>query len=276
MTQQNRTIIVIGNGFDLNLGLPTSYQDFLNSPQFQQLLQTENQLFAYLKDKYDLQNWVDIENELQVYSRECTITDRNSFRIEHQKLCKCLCSYLNSIDYANINMDSFAYKTLSSFIKDEGVTLISFNYTDTINHIIREIHFSTSNDSIKLHHIHGNASNHNIVFGVEDQANINTNDVFLLKATQKAFNPIDLTKIFETAQNVIFLGHSLGSTDHHYFSSFFARQALNHATKKTIIITCYKEQGRLNIWKSIRKLTHNNPTEFQIRNDVHIVDLATI
>ena len=111
MATQNNTIVVIGNGFDLNLGLPTSYQDFIKSPQFQRLLQTDNHLYTYLKDKYHLQNWVDIENELQKYSYDYTATNREEFRLEYNELCKCLCSYLNNIDLQGINKNSFAYKT---------------------------------------------------------------------------------------------------------------------------------------------------------------------
>lgn len=276
MTTQNNTIIIIGNGFDLNLGLPTSYQDFLKSPQFQQLLKTDNHLYTYLKDKYHLQNWVDIENELQKYSCDYTAANREVFRLEYKELCKGLCSYLNSIDLQRINKDSFAYKTLCSFINDERVTIINFNYTDTVNHIIKVANLPIENKDIEIYNIHGSALSYDIVFGVEDRAQINNDDVFLLKATQQAFKPIDLAKKLEVAKNIVFLGHSLGSTDHHYFLKFFTRQALDHANRKTIIITCYKEEGRLNIWKSIRKLTQNSPTEFQIRNNVNIADLETL
>ena len=276
MATQNNTIVVIGNGFDLNLGLPTSYQDFIKSPQFQRLLQTDNHLYTYLKDKYHLQNWVDIENELQKYSYDYTATNREEFRLEYNELCRCLCSYLNNVDLQGINKDSFAYKTLCNFINEEQVTIINFNYTDTVKHIIMDANLSAMNNGIEIYNIHGSALKYDIVFGVEDTAQINNDDVFLLKATQHAFKPIDLASKLEVAKNVVFLGHSLGSTDHHYFFKFFTRQAIDYANRKTIIITCYKEEGRLNIWKSIRKLTQNSPTELQIRNNVNIVDLETL
>lgn len=60
-----QSALIIGNGFDLSLGLSTSYMDFVNSDEFQILLNMQNQLAIYLKVNAELQNWIDIENELK-------------------------------------------------------------------------------------------------------------------------------------------------------------------------------------------------------------------
>lgn len=39
-----QSALIIGNGFDLSLGLSTSYMDFVNSDEFQILLNMQNQL----------------------------------------------------------------------------------------------------------------------------------------------------------------------------------------------------------------------------------------
>lgn len=62
-----QSALIIGNGFDLSLGLSTSYMDFVNSDEFQILLNMQNQLAIYLKVNAELQNWIDIENELKLY-----------------------------------------------------------------------------------------------------------------------------------------------------------------------------------------------------------------
>ena len=64
-----QSALIIGNGFDLSLGLSTSYMDFVNSDEFQILLNMQNQLAIYLKVNAELQNWIDIENELKLYSK---------------------------------------------------------------------------------------------------------------------------------------------------------------------------------------------------------------
>lgn len=49
-----QSALIIGNGFDLSLGLSTSYMDFVNSDEFQILLNMQNQLAIYLKVNAEL------------------------------------------------------------------------------------------------------------------------------------------------------------------------------------------------------------------------------
>lgn len=72
---EKKKIIIIGNGFDLNLGLKTSYNDFIKSNYFESLLEEDNSLAWHLSDQTQLNNWVDIENEITNYSTQ--INDDN-------------------------------------------------------------------------------------------------------------------------------------------------------------------------------------------------------
>lgn len=58
-------IVIIGNGFDLNLGLKSGYQDYIKSAYFESLISKRNYLAMYLKKQNNLQRWIDIENELK-------------------------------------------------------------------------------------------------------------------------------------------------------------------------------------------------------------------
>ena len=81
------TAIIIGNGFDINLGLPTGYEDFIVSPQFERLINNDNQLAIHLKNSYALKNWIDIEKELALYSLDgATDNSKKNMRIYHQVL----------------------------------------------------------------------------------------------------------------------------------------------------------------------------------------------
>ena len=89
-----KIILVIGNGFDLNLGLNTSYNHFINNDLF--LNKTDkNKLFAYLLNKHNLQKWIDIENELKIYSKKAQ-NDIN-FKNEFNELCSVLVEYLKKL-----------------------------------------------------------------------------------------------------------------------------------------------------------------------------------
>lgn len=64
-----RKTVIIGNGFDLSLGLPTSYSHFIKSEYFIHLL-SSNKLCRYLADTYERCNWVDIEASLKEYAEK--------------------------------------------------------------------------------------------------------------------------------------------------------------------------------------------------------------
>ncbi len=96
------TCIIIGNGFDINLGLPTSYTDFVKSTHFDDMVKRGNELAKYLKSKFELQNWIDIENELKTYSLERSDA---SFKSNYELL---ICALINIIA-----------KTKSTFLQNE-------------------------------------------------------------------------------------------------------------------------------------------------------------
>ena len=64
-----QSALIIGNGFDLSLGLSTSYMDFVNSDEFQILLNMQNQLAIYLKVNAELQN-----HSVNFFSRKLGLT----------------------------------------------------------------------------------------------------------------------------------------------------------------------------------------------------------
>lgn len=134
-----QSALIIGNGFDLSLGLSTSYMDFVNSDEFQILLNMQNQLAIYLKVNAELQNWIDIENELKLYSKN---EDNAKFKTEYEALCKQLVVYINNIDYSSINKNSKAYEVLSYsvffFFKNihSQVLIILLNYFLSCTYIV--------------------------------------------------------------------------------------------------------------------------------------------
>ena len=127
-----QSALIIGNGFDLSLGLSTSYMDFVNSDEFQILLNMQNQLAIYLKVNAELQNWIDIENELKLYSKN---EDNAKFKTEYEALCKQLVVYINNIDYSSINKNSKAYEVLTNLSSTKNNIILDFNYTASTKEI---------------------------------------------------------------------------------------------------------------------------------------------
>jgi len=267
-------ILIAGNGFDLNLGLKTSYQDFIVSDAFSSLLKANNQLCIYLKNQHELNNWIDIENELKEYSSSIyKDSNRNIFRLEYQSLCKSLCDYLNNIDMSyvdDIDETSQAYKILT---EEFGRLLIfNFNYTLSIEYLLHK-----NNLNHKVFKVHGTAKKNRIVFGVEDNARINANDVFLKKSTCLWNEILNIDSLLSNAKNIIFLGYSLGETDHHYFKQFFQAASINNfmdKSRKSILISYYQEEGMYNILKQIDGMTNNKIQGLRTYQNFKMFDLA--
>ncbi|MFR8357317.1 MAG: AbiH family protein [Parabacteroides sp.] len=86
--------------------------------------------------------------------------------------------------------------------------------------------------------VHGSIENKNIIFGVEDKANIKKEHIFLKKSYNINFTPIDISNYLEISDSIIFFGHSLGETDHTYFRDFFFlyKQIQQYFTERGIYI----------------------------------------
>lgn len=264
-------ILITGNGFDLNLGLKTSYQDFIVSDAFSSLLEANNKLCLYLKNQQEVNNWIDIENELKGYSNSiCKDSNRNIFRQEYHSLCKSLCDYLNSLDMSYIDETSQAYELLTE--KFERLLIFNFNYTLSLEYILHQ-----NNLNHKTFKVHGTAQKNRIVFGVEDNARINANDVFLKKSTCLWNEILNIESLLSNAKNIIFLGYSLGETDHHYFKQFFQTAAINNfmeRSRKNILISYYKEDSMYDILKQIDYMTSNRIQGLRTHQNFKMFDLA--
>lgn len=122
--------------------------------------------------------------------------------------------------------------------------------------------------------MHEDAKEKKIVFGVEDNARINTKDVFLKKSTCLWNEIMNINDILSKANNIMFLGYSLGETDHHYFKRFFTEASFPYSSSKTIIISHYKEDGMYDVFEQLDSLTNNKIQELRTYQDFGMFDLA--
>ena len=167
-------MFVVGNGFDLNLGLKTSYKDFMKSHWFSDI--KNNFLVDYLRKKQSLNLWVDIENELSVYSQS-TFLPRiyiegkpkkgDTLRDEYNELCSHLKSYLMEVTKEGGYFSAMGTYVLDQAFKLSPVYILTFNYTNTIENILSDISYNES--EYIINHVHGTLKN-GFVFGVEDNA----------------------------------------------------------------------------------------------------------
>jgi hypothetical protein len=262
------TLLVIGNGFDLNLGLPTSYNHFIKSNLFQDIL-SKNNLAKHLINQLHLQKWVDIELELKNYS---LLNDEN-IRNDFEELRDCLQNYLSEIDVSKINVNSHAYQLIESLNLDD-MAVVDFNYTDSLSYIVQQNAFLRIKGTIqedKYLKIHGSLKGKDIIFGIEDYRNLNTKHIFLHKSFNKNFgngNPFEYLNWYDT---IIFFGVSLGETDHMYFLDFFMDHSVSKKDKE-IKFYHYGEKGREDLHIQLHTLTTFRTNKFKYYNRVEFID----
>jgi len=200
---------LIGNGFDLNVGLNTRFSDFLR--YYLRVKNEDHRLIRFKNDiSKDFDAWSDAEMMLGIYTGEYKGTEvddylfcLSDFRINLSTYLK---TELSRINYKT-NNDEIVSVFSSSILKfyselplerrntiravfssreseDWNYSFITFNYTNVLSNCIKAINDSTKplsthrygsatkNEAIgKLIHIHG-AVNKNMIMGVDNEDQI--------------------------------------------------------------------------------------------------------
>lgn len=83
-----KVLLILGNGFDLSLGLKTSYVNFIESNLFQKRVAIhhypnaridihDKNIHNYLSNQKKLKNWIDVEMELKEYASQQRVEYHN-------------------------------------------------------------------------------------------------------------------------------------------------------------------------------------------------------
>lgn len=197
---------LIGNGFDINLGLKTRYTDFY--PYYLKK-HPEEMIAKFISQDNNYENWADLELRLGEMLKLISKDKSEEFLDSKSVLEECLTEYLkNQNDLFEIrdlekatkefkkNIINFSdefndeekekYKsTISTYRNEINFSFITFNYTDALDRIIEECqkgtnvigYFKDSNSDtrqmkiLKPLHIHGRLDE-GMVLGVNDESQI--------------------------------------------------------------------------------------------------------
>jgi len=270
--------MIIGNGFDLNLGLKTSYQDFLKSQYFLSLINDNNSLALYLNKQNDLSNWVDIENEITNYSIEIihlhhtekinltNLDIKNHFK----SLKNALMKHLLDVQDQKLDEESKAFQMIKGEIETTD-RIYNFNYTNSIFRIANLLNIPIYEIEKKHTYVHGSIENKDIIFGVEDTAKISSEHIFFKKAYNLNFGKSDIDENLSYKNDSILFGHSLGVTDSSYFKDYIHRLGV-HGRGKSLKFYYYKEDGYDDLMKTLDKYTHNGLSKFKHNNQFNSIN----
>ena len=286
-------ILIIGNGFDMELGLQTSYKNFINSSIYEKYeneiqdeysfkknynfyIDEEFNIFSYFRSVLNIQNWIDLEMEIG------KLATRRNFALEtkdvtpvlmkstgpmmrsFEVLRECLNEFIASVSISTkkLNYASSLLNILASEPRD-NVQIVNFNYTNLKNITGIEV-------KVPVHHIHGYVTNGydtNIILGVQDDIEIDKSYSYIIKSHSPYYHSSRIIDLLEEADEVIFFGHSLGETDYPYFSDFFQSQCkrIEPDKRKKIRIFTFDEKSRLDILYQLR-IMNNKQTRMLFEN----------
>ena len=229
-------VIVLGNGFDLDLGWDTSYKSFYDKHKGWGMHKTdEDDLFQYVI-KQTPGNWFDFERTLHEYAlhrAEKPYPENEAYKIDrdihdYNTFKEQLARFITEGSKLQVIEDSHAYRLLEAYVGARkrnkampsslsSINLFSYNYTPLLS-VIRRIE---PNMKIGYIPVHGMVERNNIIFGFHDDPNIPKEYRSIQKSMDENYKSSDIVTKSLKADYLIFFGLSLGYIDGVYFKNLF-------------------------------------------------------
>ena len=268
-------VFIIGNGFDVDLGLLTKYSDFYRisiQNNFWPFANSTSGLGAYLNHRVEKENWLDLESALYKYasaSDGVAVPSSEGFypvgldKEDFETLISCLSGYLKRIVWEKGVNDKSVAKDVFGRVLDRGdYAIYSFNYTNLRSIAARLFKGASYYNDFEFEFdytpVHGTLKDNNIIVGVNSDARLIEGYDFLRKIDQPTYCSNNLLQDLDNAKEVTFFGLSMGAIDYPYFRVLFdgiCSGIVPSSEKKAITLFTYDEKSRMQILKQLRDLT---------------------
>jgi len=259
-------LLVIGNGFDIDLGILTTYKDFFEKTDYGKDSVAKGSLEDYLYYKYRQckdygLNWFDVEESIAEYIKTKVMPVHNTMvEIDKMHLKNLKCQFYDYIidnwteKSSNLWKEPIKQSLAKALIEKQNRVkcfskIYSFNCLDyNMLDIASGLEIEKLNDVVYLH---GHSSD--FIFGVAEEDCMYEEYSFLVKKNQTGYPTKDVEMFKEyllKAEEVVIFGHSLNRIDMSYFKSFF--EHFSHA-KKTVVFVTKDQQSKISIINNISK-----------------------
>lgn len=226
--------IIIGNGFDLALGAKTSFNNFLESPQFLNISQENSLVQFYNQEIGRDENWSDLEGSLEeweawlntrdhkaeaAYKRSAHDRIREDF-FEMQEAIRVFirCNRLQLRTRDNRELEDL----VSAWYSTPKVMVYSFNYTSTFHEYLGFVAAVRGfKPTFDIQYMHGTVDDNNAVFGTTEHA-LSNEFKFAAKVVSVESQP-SFKSLLKDSTDIEIFGHSLGKSDWNYFNYLFER-----------------------------------------------------
>lgn len=261
--------IIIGNGFDLDLGLPSKYSDFIKSREWQAVVKRveiyladenyrEHSLIAQLQLTSKESLWFDIEEEIHkfVLSHQDNSTQAISeIKFEFDLIKKALSDYLKRVSEVlehKADKNKLAYILMYNMQASPMSKIdIFFNYTNYALFLERPTYHIAGKGFFT--YVHGSLRYDDIVLGCDlqqgEQVNRSLSFLYKYNMLKKANH---VARNILGAKEVIFFGHSINEMDFGYFREFFKAASAAPEPIRHLTIITYDEESERNIKDNIR------------------------
>lgn len=258
MENKIQKYVIVGNGFDLNLGIRSSYGDFVENIKKEYQLENSREVYEFNNlfiQNYDgnCLSWSDFETVfenqvLEINSQRFLKEDESRKRYlidklnaELRKLEFEFYNYLN-LEYTNwLNNHINRRKQLNPIYRSifSGAKIVSFNFTDSVRDIMNGLNLDSNGLSFEKHlyQVHGSLKENNILFGGGFSGTDKVENIFIpgsmdndkliriknnrtLTETRRVFRE-GLTK--EDKIELYILGHSIDGSDLAFMEELFKK-----------------------------------------------------
>ena len=290
------SIIILGNGFDVALGIETRYSQFYEkSKELREFAQNGNTLCQHILDHIKSELWSDLESGLYQYSKAITQQYGEGNREQAVKLEKefnelrtALFDYLKTAAQApaeviqqmpviGLNLEwhelmpqfltfNYSINTANTASKNDRYI---FNADDSIN----ENRFVYQHGSIYDTQAYKNRNPEEIVVGIDSTIQqVEPLHSFLYK-TQQRLHDIDSTlRIIRDKSFYVVYGCSVGDSDATYFREVFSRNQQG----KIFLIYGYGDKAIQDIMANIERICGISIAKLSTYNTVKILDVQKV
>lgn len=258
--------LIIGNGFDIDMGLPSKYSDFIRSKEWddavsgfniylQQKEYQEHSLIAQLQRASQNSQWFDIEEEIHQFivshpeNKGRAIRDVKS---EFEVIKKALAKYLQRIsDTFKADENKVAFKLLLA-LKDSPLSNVEIYFNYTTPHAYLKIPMYYDIGKCTFTFVHGSLKDNDIVLGCNLQKGEKVNRQLSFMYKYNMLNRANhVARNILAAKEIIFFGHSINEMDFGYFKEFFKAASASPTPIRHLTIITYDDESERNIKDNI-------------------------
>ena len=269
-----KKVLILGNGFDLDLGWKTSFQEFVRSDYWPLKNKQPNFPMAdHIASRINVERWYDVEAILKEFASGTTLYRHKSLPQEEAfffELKEGLTGYLKEVEKESVKADSLAARVLKAVVGNGLFTIYTFNYTD-LHGIASKIGLHKSFD---YESVHGRVDDSSIILGVDDKCYLRPGySNYLRKVFSEHYRPHHLRYDLQECDEVVFFGHSLGDIDYPYFSDFFNTQSNCVSRKDSKYITVFTKdnRSRIQILEQLRNMNGGHTEQLLNDNDFKLI-----